>query len=386
MGKILWLNPASGISGDMLLGALMDIGVSSQYITTQLNSYGINNFEIKQVSIQNQGIMTSRAEIILGSNQKHFSGQQLLNVAKSIDNQKIRNISVAAIEEIISAEAKIHGIDKKILQLHELGELDTLIDIVGVAIAIAFLEITIVYSQPIAIGLGNITTNHGVLPATAPITMKILEDFPVFATKIQGETITPTGASLLKALNTKFDITNSFKINKTGYGSVTKNLANSSNFLQIAIAEEIANDNHQSIYFLETNLDDVSGELLGFLINKVLEDGALDCWISNGIGKKNRPIYILHVLCEISKKDYFEKLILSETGSLGIRKSIIERTIVDRNFSSVVISDQIIRIKHGPWQSKPEYEDLVAASLVLKMPILTLSKIAMNIFSNNKNV
>jgi uncharacterized protein (TIGR00299 family) protein len=385
MSKILWINPFSGISGDMLLGALLDVGVSDHYITAELNRYGIDGFELKHIQLINNGIMTSQAKITIYNAKDHYNSDQLLSVVKSIKNNRVREIAVKAIEQILIAESKIHSIDKQILELHELGELDTLIDIVGVAIAIDFLKIDKVFSQPIGLGMGIINTQHGVLPSTAPITMKLLESSPVLMTKIEGETITPTGATLIRALDATFDLSSSIKILKMGYGSGTKKFANSANFLQIAIAEETESGDTNFLCVLETNLDDVSGEILGYIIKKALDDDAIDCWVTNGVGKKGRPTNILHLVCEWSKVNHFQTMIFSETGSLGIRKHSVERVALKRSFASVSINGQIIRIKQGPWQSKPEYDDLVNASKILNLPILSISKMALEMYSKQQD-
>jgi uncharacterized protein (DUF111 family) len=233
--------------------------------------------------------------------------------------------------------------------------------------------------------MGIINTQHGVLPSTAPITMKLLESSPVLMTKIEGETITPTGATLIRALDATFDLSSSIKILKMGYGSGTKKFANSANFLQIAIAEETESGDTNFLCVLETNLDDVSGEILGYIIKKALDDDAIDCWVTNGVGKKGRPTNILHLVCEWSKVNHFQTMIFSETGSLGIRKHSVERVALKRSFASVSINGQIIRIKQGPWQSKPEYDDLVNASKILNLPILSISKMALEMYSKQQD-
>ncbi|MER7083215.1 LarC family nickel insertion protein [Saccharopolyspora kobensis] len=269
-------------------------------------------------------------------------------------------------------EGALHGQHPDEVHLHEIGGLDTVVDTVGVAAALHALGVTAVHSAPLALGSGTVRCAHGVLPAPAPATLQLLRGAAIVGTDLPGEAVTPTGAALLRAAGTRFTPPPAMIVQDTAYGAGNRRFSQRPNVLSATLGAPL-NAAAEPLVALECNVDDVTGELLGHVIDRALLAGAADAWITPATAKKSRPAHVLHVLCRPEREPELTELVLAETGSLGIRRHPVDRVALPRRTTTVTVEGHEIRLKHGPWRTKPEHDDVVAAATALGLPLRTVA-------------
>ncbi|GEC06055.1 hypothetical protein SSP24_37100 [Streptomyces spinoverrucosus] len=239
----------------------------------------------------------------------------------------------------------------------------------GVGHALHALGVTEVISSPLPLGRGQVNSAHGVLPCPAPATLALLRGAAVTGTDLPGETVTPTGAAPLRATGARYGPPPLLTVGPTGYGAGTRRLPDRANVVSVTLGEPVASPSAEDVVTLETNLDDVTGEVLGHVITRALNARALDAWTTPAVMKKGRPAQVLHVLTTPQHERRLRDLVLAETGSLGIRRVAATRTTLPRTFETVDVEEHPVRIKHGPHGAKPEHDDLVAAAAALNLPL-----------------
>jgi uncharacterized protein (TIGR00299 family) protein len=264
------------------------------------------------------------------------------------------------------------------VHLHEIGGLDTVVDTVGVAAALDLLGVTELHCGPLALGSGTVETRHGTLPVPAPATAALLAraGAPVVGAG-RGETVTPTGAALLVAAGARFGPLPAMVLQRVGYGAGGRDPADRANALQVMLGEPAGAA--EAMLLLETNVDDVTGEVLGHLVGRLLDGGAADAWVSPIVMKKGRPAHTVHVLVAPERAGECERIVLAETGSLGLRRSAVERPALPRRTTTVDVEGHPVRVKHGPWGAKPEHDDVAAAAAALGLPLREVARRAREI-------
>jgi len=375
---IIWLNPFSGISGDMLLGALLDLGAPIAAVRAAIAATGMTGWELTAVPVTRAGLAACQARVEVAEHVPERRAAELLAMAGAARPAPVVRLATAAITALVQAESRIHGVPPDQVHLHELGGVDTIADVVGVAAAIHALQVTGVWSAPVALGSGVTAMAHGRYPVPAPATVALLEGAQVTGaglTGLDGETVTPTGAALLRALDCQYGALPAARIVATGYGAGSRDTAGRPNVLPALLGEPVADPaagqgpgSEQTLIVLETNVDDVTGELLGALPGLLLADGALDAWLTPVIGKKGRPGHVISALCPAAAADAVESRLLRETGSLGARRYDVRRRGLPRSGSGVVVAGHPVRIKVGPHRAKPEHEDVAAAARATGLP------------------
>jgi uncharacterized protein (TIGR00299 family) protein len=369
---ILWLNPFSGISGDMLLGALLDLGAPLDGVRAAVARTGLDGWQLTAERVTRGGIGATRAvvEITDAATERHAA--ELL--------ARVADVPVAwrAVREIAEVEAGIHGIDPARVHLHEVGGLDTVVDTVGVAAALDLLGITELHCGPLVLGSGTVATRHGVLPVPAPATAALLARAraPIVGAG-EGETVTPTGAALLVAAGARFGPLPAMTLQGVGYGAGGRDPAGRANVLQALLGS--VSGAVEPMLLLETNVDDVTGEVLGHLVGRLLDAGAADAWLSPIVMKKGRPAHTVHVLVTPGRAADCERIVLAETGSLGLRRTPVDRAALPRHTTTVDVEGHPIRLKHGPWGVKPEHDDVAAAAAALDLPLREIARRALDI-------
>jgi len=368
-----------------MVGALLDLGVDAhKFIDTMETSCqyleGCSGLEIKVEEVLRRGFQAKKLSVVAEEQSHHVTGSEL---REAIDNftEKIhlsiegRNLALKSIDSLIAAEAKIHGESPSEVHLHEAGSIDTVVDIVGSALALeelGLLKETKIYSTPVAVGGGLFKFSHGTVTSPAPATLEILrmKGFPIVGGPIDFELTTPTGATLLINMvdeNAPFYPT--IKPMKTGYGAGTKDFKTIPNVLRLTIGEPLdyylLND---EIYVLETNLDDSTGEVIGYTIDRVLQEGAKDISVIPMTTKKSRPGHILKIITDKENVERLALILMEETGTLGVRMYPCKRHILARKTIPTEVKieelDEIIRLKVSTdrkgriIQIKPEYEDV----------------------------
>ncbi|KNZ40496.1 nickel pincer cofactor biosynthesis protein LarC [Acetobacterium bakii] len=360
--KVLYFDCFSGISGDMVLGAFIDLGIDPNFLESELKKLKLEGFRIKAEKTLKKGINGTRCHVILeedGHHHRHFGDIKQIIVDSDLSDE-IKITALAIFKRVAVAEAKVHNVPVDRVHFHEVGALDSIVDIVGAAICYHALKPDIVYGSKINVGSGWVRCAHGLLPVPAPATAEILcaSNFEMYSKAIDGESATPTGVAILAELGTYSPTTPSFIPEKTGYGFGGKDFG-VLNALRIIQGRK--SQPHETMV-VETNVDDMTGEMAGYVLESLMEKGALDAFYTPVYMKKNRPGIHLTVLCKEVDLPVIEDLILRETSTLGIRKYPVTRVCMDRHFKKIntPLGDVTIKISdYGTiHRETPEYEDI----------------------------
>jgi uncharacterized protein (TIGR00299 family) protein len=372
--KTLYFDCFSGISGDMIIGALLDLGLDFNYLKREIGKLNLNGYQIESKKTVKSGIASTKFNVIINKNQ--HEERNLKEINKIIDSSKLDNESKNTTKEIFlkiaEAEAKIHDkpIDK--IHFHEIGAIDTIIDVAGAVIGFKKLGIEKIYCSRLNVGTGFVEFSHGKWPVPAPATAEILKNVPIYRNNFEAELVTPTGAAIITTLADKFGDMPPMKAEKIGYGAASKDLEQP-NVLRVFLGE-VENDENETINIIETNIDNMNPEIYPYVIDKLMENGALDAYLTNIIMKKGRPAIKLTVLAEQKDTDKLCSIIFDETTTLGIRIFPCQRKKLERELKTIKTRYGDVRIKISKLNGKiqnatPEYEDCVKIAKKYKMPL-----------------
>jgi uncharacterized protein (TIGR00299 family) protein len=381
---IAWLNPVSGLSGDMLLGALLDLGAARAAVTEAVASTGLTGWNLSTADVRRAGIRATYARVEVTDTAASRPASVLLEMAARARPAAVARVAVEAIRALAEVEAGIHGVPTADVHLHELGGVDTIVDVVGVAAAVHDLGIAELWSAAIGLGVGTTSSAHGLIPVPAPATLALLRDVPVRGIDVGFETVTPTGAALLKALGCRYGPPPAMTVRATGYGAGSRDTPGRPNVLGVVLgappaatpASSAAPSTVEVMTVLETTVDDVTGEVLGHLVEVLLRAGAVDVWIAAVTGKKNRPTHIVTALVHPGAAERVEHTMLRETGSLGVRSHDVSRRALDRSSAEVTVAGHPVRMKVGPYRAKPEYDDLVDVAALTGRALQEVAELA----------
>lgn len=342
----------AGISGDMMLCALVNLGANKSKIIegVRIAEKNLDGSIIKNIDFSKVNKLGIEATELILDFKEEIQERKGIEIQKCIEKSSVdvglsdlaKQFAISSIETLIKAESKIHGGTLSLVHLHEVSSIDTVVDILGTAIALDDLKILNdeIISTPVAVGGGSLTFSHGTTSNPTNAILEILKNsgITISGGQIKDELTTPTGASLLVNLTkTCFDYYPKMKIDSIGYGAGTKNFDGFSNVLRVVKGEKTKNYEHDVVQILETNVDDVSGEVLGHMIDKIMENGAKDVTITQGISKKGRPTNLISVICDLKSMNTLLELLISETGTLGVRRRSSERYVVPRTILIVSI-------------------------------------------------
>ena len=371
--NILYFDIIGGISGDMTLASLLDLGVPKEIFLQELNKLNMDNeFEIEIDYKYENGITGTKVNVI--TNEQHCH-RNLIDVYDIIDNSRLNNNIKERAKEIFmivaKAEAKVHGTTIDKIHFHEVGAIDSIVDIVGSCILLDLLNIDKVYSTSVPLGSGFIQCAHGVIPAAAPATVEILKNIPVKFNHVKGECTTPTGAAIIKTICDEFIDELDFNTKKIGYGVGHKKFEKP-NILRVALAQE--DEHNEVVYEIVANIDDMSSEIYSYLFEKIMDEGALDVFTESIFMKKNRPAYKISILTKKKDLNKFIKLLLTETSTFGVRYKEYNRAKLDRKFIEVDTVYGKVKVKLGYYNNKliklkPEYEQCKLISKTLNIEL-----------------
>jgi len=386
--KIIYCDCFSGISGNMFLGALCDLGFSINDLETELRKLSLPKFELKHEKVTRNGIKGSFFQVKTRNHDPAYRPfSEIVNlIKKSTLSYEVKRKSFCIFTKIARAEAKIHGQKIRDVHFHEVGGLDSIIDIVGAAIGIEKLGIKKVYSSKLPLGRGFISCQHGFLPVPSPATLEILKNVPVYDGKVEQELVTPTGAAIIATMAENFGNFPQMKILRVGYGAGSKDRKDVPNMLRIVMGEEEKGFLTEEVYVIETNIDNMNPEIYEYLMERLFEEGALDVSFSQIQMKKNRPGTLFKV---ITKKEILKKLveiIFKESSTTGVRTYMVERFILPRKIREIPTSLGIIPVKitkdiEGNIKYMPEYD---ICKKIAKEKRISLLKVYQTILSDVK--
>jgi pyridinium-3,5-bisthiocarboxylic acid mononucleotide nickel chelatase len=400
--KILVIDcQASGVAGDMLLGALLDLGANVDKVTSAIKSlekaeYGYEKIKIEIKEVMRGEFRAKQIDVTSQSAHKRH-GSEIVEIVEKASSDlelsaKSREFASKVIRALVSAEADLHQTSFDDAHLHEVAFVDTAAEIIGCAVALDDLGLfeARIYSTPVAVGGGTIHFSHGIVSSPAPATLAILQsrNFPFKGGPIETELATPTGVSIL--VNLVDEVTKfypSIVPLKVGYGAGTKEFPEMPAVLRITLGNPVDSGLvRDEIAVLETNVDDITGEILGYTIDKLLEEGAKDVSIIPMFTKKNRPGHIIKVITEQKDAQTLSRILINETGTLGVRVYYCERHIINRELFTVDLllmgNKETVRLKVAKnakgevIRIKPEYEDLKKLAEKTKKPLRELSELA----------
>ncbi len=360
-----YLNCSTGVSGDKFLGALLDIGEATgrftaghlrEIVTGLAPEAVVNVGRVTSHGISAVSVTVTPAE---QPEHRHWPDIEAL-IERATLPEPVRRSALRAFEELAAAEAHVHGVELEAVHFHEVGAIDSIVDVVGVCAGVHALGIDALIAGPVAVGGGTVATEHGLLPVPAPATALLLADVPIVGGPVESELTTPTGAALLKALACGYGPMPQLSIDHVGLGAGTRDIG-MPNVCQLVVEVPDAGahtSDLEPVALLETNIDHLPAEELAFAAEELLREGALDVWQTPIVMKKGRSAVMLSVLATAPEAERFAARIIELTGTLGVRRELLERTVAARETSTVQTPWGPARAKTGAGRTRPEHDDV----------------------------
>ncbi|MBC2711412.1 MAG: nickel pincer cofactor biosynthesis protein LarC [Desulfosarcina sp.] len=368
----------SGISGDMVLGAFVDLGVSTHWLVEKIRGLSLGDVEIVAQDVKKSGIGAKRIIVLEKEASPARNYRDIVNILENGSLcDKVKNVAVDVFSRIADAEARIHRCEKDDVHFHEVGAVDSIVDIVGAALCLDYFNIESVSSSPLPLGSGFVDCAHGKLPVPAPATLEIVKGLPVYGGTSDGELVTPTGAGIIASLSQGFGPIPDMEIERVGYGSGSRERRDGPNLLRVFVGKKIGQTTelgNDDVYMVETNIDDMNPEILGYLMEKLFQDGALDVCFAPVMMKKNRPGTKVEVLCPPEKQADITKCLFTETSTIGVRYHLVHRHTLKRSMLAVATCFGEIQVKcttdpDGRKRYAPEYEACKKIALENNVPL-----------------
>ena len=372
----------SGISGDMTLAAFISMGVPVEWLQAELKRIPLPDVELVSTSVSRHGIFAQQVQVVAGDKTASRNYSQIKALIQNCPLAGgVREASLAVFEKLADAEATIHGRPKGKVHFHEIGGVDAIADIVGCALCVEYLGVDRIVSSKIPLGRGFVQCSHGTIPVPAPATTALLKNVPVYGVEIGNEIVTPTGAALIATLADSFGEIPAMVIDLIGYGAGKLEFKAQPNLLRILVGKGYPEDirlsgsgNIEEIGVVETCVDDMNPEHIGFLMDRLYEDGAFEVYLLPVFTKKNRPGTMIQVLCPLQLMDGLVRRLLSESTSLGVRCSHTRRFTLDREkiiVNSPFGATEVKRVTDLSGKSRivPEYEVCKKIAIERSLPI-----------------
>lgn len=381
--KILYFDCFAGISGDMTVAALLELGVSLGLLEERLAALPLpgSAYRLAAEKVDRRGITATRFDVHAAEHQHH---RHYRDIARMIEESPlpagVKERAQRIFLRLAEAEARVHGVEIDQVHFHEVGAVDSIVDVVGTAICLDHLGIGEIYAAPLPFGSGFVETAHGRLPVPAPATADLLRGMPVHFECGPGERVTPTGAAILAALATGFGEPPAMKVEAVGCGAGTRDFADLPNILRLVMGERAGAFQRDTIYVIETHIDDMNPEILGFLMDRLLAAGALDVAFAPLQMKKNRPGVKLTILSPRAGLDGLARLVLTESTAAGVRYYPAERMMLGRVEEERETTLGRVRVKvfldNGtPLRVAPEFEECRRIASEKEMPLLEVYRL-----------
>ncbi len=368
MTFIAYFDCFSGIAGDMTLGALIDAGVPLEAITSPLGKLPLEPFDVEAQRVERMSLSAVAVKVRAGETGVFRTYASVRAMLEQADlPPRAKSYALEAFRLLAEAEARVHGKDIAHVPFHELGAVDTIVDIVGSAIGLEYLGVEQVRSSPVATGMGMVRTDHGVFPVPAPAVVELLKGAPLYSRGIPTELTTPTGAAILAGGRATFGDLPTIRIQAVGYGAGSRELE-IPNVLRLIVGEEITEESEQralTAVVIEANIDDMNPEIYEHVFDRLFSAGAQDVWITPIVMKRGRPAATLHVLCGPADERALRDVIFTETTTIGLRRRPVEKWALPREIIAVAVEGGHVRVKVSRMSGRavgvaPEYSDCVA--------------------------
>ncbi|MDA2938893.1 nickel pincer cofactor biosynthesis protein LarC, partial [Acidobacteria bacterium AH-259-A15] len=398
MKRLLYFDAFNGVSGDMILGALVDLGLPLEHLKEELAKLKLGGYELAAERVERQGIRGINFQVGVNAPPNHHHhhedhrGRGFTEIQRLIEEAQldpwVKHKAVAIFRRLAQAEAKVHQTSLEKVHFHEVGAVDAIVDVLGACIGFKYFEVELFYSAPLNLGSGTVTFSHGTWPVPTPATAELVKGFPVLVGKVQGELTTPTGAAIVTTLVEKNNTPPVSRYEKWGFGVGDKEFEEIPNMLRLLLGLELDLPaetagprseawKEEEVYLLEANIDDMDAQMFGHFLELALKKGALDVYYTPVHMKKNRPALKLSVLCRQADRERVAELIFRETTTLGVRWSPWRRWILDREVEEIEteygrVGVKIARFKGEVVTIAPEYEDLKAIAERADIPLKTV--------------
>ncbi|UCH80394.1 MAG: nickel pincer cofactor biosynthesis protein LarC [Nitrospiraceae bacterium] len=384
---IAYFDCFSGVSGDMILGSLIDAGLSLDDLSTRLKTLPVTGYALRVRKVRKAGIRASKFDVIISGSSPSRKWKDIERIIDSSGlSPSLRKKGLDVFKRLFKVEAKVHGSRYDKVHLHELSAVDCIVDIMGTLTGLDMMGIEDVYCSAINLGNGTIKTAHGILPVPAPATAELLKGIPVYSSETTFELTTPTGAVLMSSLASGFGKIPDMSIEKIGTGAGGKNFKTHPNVLRVLIGHRTKktsqgnlSDGHGSVTVIETNIDDMNPQVYDYILDRLFKAGALDVHLTQVIMKKGRPGIVLTTICSDDRKEDLIHIILTETTSIGLRFYHAARKTLQRESKTVTTKWGRIRVKKS-WQGNdirklsPEYEDCRKIAAKYNIPLIDVLK------------
>ncbi|HUT28730.1 MAG TPA: nickel pincer cofactor biosynthesis protein LarC [Sedimentisphaerales bacterium] len=382
--RIAYFDCFAGAAGDMIVAAMLDAGLDAQFLKAQLATLGIEGLDVRITETARAGLRAVKFDPVTTEQPEHRNLEQITKIIReSKISKKARETAVAIFDKLAHAEAAVHGKDLNEIHFHEIGALDSIVDIVSACIGLEALGVEKVHCSALSVGGGTVKCDHGIMPVPAPAAAQLLKGIPINPGPMQAELLTPTATAILTTVAEQFGPLPTMKIEAIGYGAGSMNPGEFPNVLRLFLGQTMPEDSADTdtVCLLETNVDDATAELIGFVTEELLELGALDVFSTPIIMKHSRPAVKISVICSPELTSTMEKALFEQGLTLGIRKQLLHRARLVRDFVTVQTEFGPIRMKTGSLNgrivnAKPEFSDCLAAAKSQNVPVKTVSDAA----------
>ena len=381
--KTLYFDCFAGASGDMILGALVAAGVDPRALSKQLGLLDVSGFEVEFLTVDRSGISATQAKV---QAPHEHADRHLSHIVKIINQSRlseaVKDRSVKIFSRLAEAEARVHNQPVEKVHFHEVGAVDAIVDVVGAATCFELLGIERFVCSPLHVGSGMVDMDHGRFSVPPPAVAELLKGAPIYATEITGELVTPTGAAIITTVCDEFGPIPKMRLESLGYGAGTREYEKFPNALRVLIGDDNSPDvEAETLWMIETNVDDMSPQIFGHVMDRAFELGALDCYFTQIQMKKNRPGVMFSILCRPADREMLSDLVFSETTTLGVRGYAVERRALERSTVRVdteygPIDVKVARMNGRMVNQMPEYEQCRAAALAADVPLRLVDEAA----------
>ena len=376
MTRVAWFQCGAGVAGDMVLAALVDAGADQLAVMDAIGGLGVDGWALLFEPVQRCGVRSLWANVVVHNHDHHphRPAREVLDMIEQADlDPRVKARARAVYRTLADVEGAIHGVSPDDVELHEVGAIDSIVDVVGVCAAIESLGIDEIEFSPIAVGHGSVTTAHGEFPNPVPAVTALLARAGATTRGLDTtmELATPTGVALMTVLGSRCGPMPSMAVSSTGTGAGTRDTPSRPNVVQVVVGdrEDAPSGGGRDAHEVSVNVDDVTGEVLAHTIARLIEAGAHDAWLTPIVMKKGRPAHTVHALCDDAHHDAVIATMLAETGSMGIRSHVVERWPQRREEITVDVHGHAIRVKVAAHRIKVEFDDAAAAARALGVPV-----------------